>query len=235
VEIRLNIVVVEDHNALREALVEMFLHHGHRALGVADAEALDDEAGREPIDVLVIDLNLPGEDGLSLTRRVREAHPDVLIILCTARTAVEDRVAGYHHGADVYLTKPVAPAELLAAAQMASRRRVAARLADSRSLVLEFHALRVTLTQGEAACRSIAVTRDEATLLAAFSRAAGAQLSTWQITELLGGDPESINKAALETRIHRLRQKLRELLPDHECLRALRGHGYMLCVPLTCR
>lgn len=227
-EIRLNIVVVEDHDALRENIVELLTLHGHRVLGVADAESVDDEAAREPIDVLVADLNLPGEDGLSLTRRLRAAQPQAQIILCTARTAVDDRVKGYEHGADLYLTKPFAPAELLAAIQ-ASGRRVAA-MRDRSPVTFKLHSRSLRL---EGRREQAPVTPEESTLLAAFARAPGGKLATWQIAEILRSDPDSFSKTAVEMRIYRLRRKLESLGAEPDCLRAARGHGYMLCVPLV--
>ncbi len=113
----LNIVVVEDNDDLREAIVEVLSALGHRVLGLTCAEELGDEGAQAVIDLLVVDLNLPGEDGVSLTRRLRQIQPGLRILMMTARDTVRDKVSGYEAGADMYLTKPVSIEELTAAVQ----------------------------------------------------------------------------------------------------------------------
>ena len=111
----LSIIVVEDHDSLRMVTVEMLRQNGHNVIGLECAEDLDDEAGGQYADIFIIDLNLPNEDGLSLTRRIKKVNPNVGVIMMTARHQLSDRVIGYESGADIYLIKPVNPAELLAA------------------------------------------------------------------------------------------------------------------------
>jgi two-component system, OmpR family, response regulator len=118
----LNIVIVEDNDPLREVMVEVLQAQGHHVQGLDCAEALDDSLIRNRIDLLVSDLNLPGADGYSLTRRFRAAHPLAGIIMVTARTDLTDKVTGYQVGADVYLAKPVSPEELVAAVGSVARR-----------------------------------------------------------------------------------------------------------------
>jgi len=97
----LNIVVVEDHQLLRESVVEMLTAAGHRVVGVESAEALGDEVALARIDVVVLDIQLPGESGLQLMQRLRRFQPGLGIIAMTALSAIQDRVAGYESGADV--------------------------------------------------------------------------------------------------------------------------------------
>jgi DNA-binding response OmpR family regulator len=118
----LNIVVVEDNHDLREAIVEVLTAQGHRVLGLSCAEELGDEGAQAVIDLLVVDLNLPGEDGVSLTRRLRATQPGLCILMMTARDSVRDKVSGYEAGADMYLTKPVSIEELTAAVTSVDRR-----------------------------------------------------------------------------------------------------------------
>ena len=91
----LNIIVVEDHDSLREVMVAILNDAGHQAAGLASAEALDDEAGGRVADIYLIDINLPGENGISLSARIRRTHPQVGIILVTARLKAQDKVDGY--------------------------------------------------------------------------------------------------------------------------------------------
>lgn len=101
----LNILVIEDHDDLRELTVEVLNQQGHHAVGFPGAEELNDVFSG--FDLLIVDLNLPGEDGLSLARRFRLALPDAGIVMVTAREQAADKVRGYESGADIYLTKPV--------------------------------------------------------------------------------------------------------------------------------
>lgn len=113
----LNILVVEDHDILREATVDTLRQQGHRVTGIDCAEALDAEWANVLFDIYVIDLRLPGEDGISLTRRLRQRQPHAGIILATARVLPQDREVGLVSGADIYLSKPLLPEDLLAAVE----------------------------------------------------------------------------------------------------------------------
>jgi len=104
---KLNIVVVEDNNDLRELTCQVLTQEGHRVTGLACAEELEDLAGGEPADMFLLDLNLPGEDGISLSQRIRKAQPLVGIFIISARSDLDDKLIGYESGADLYITKPV--------------------------------------------------------------------------------------------------------------------------------
>jgi len=116
------IIVVEDHEALREVTVSALQDMGHKVRGIACAETLNQELQTDCPHVLILDLNLPGEDGISLARRVRKVHPEIGIIMVTARNQLGDKLTGYDSGADIYLTKPTSIEELSAAIQALSRR-----------------------------------------------------------------------------------------------------------------
>jgi DNA-binding response OmpR family regulator len=224
----LNIIVVEDHDSLREVTVALLNEHGYQAVGLANAEAVDDEAGGRVADLYIIDLNLPGEDGICLARRIRSAHAGVGIIMVTARMLAEDKVQGYASGADIYLPKPVGPGELLAAIGALARRvkppapaSAVTMTLDQQRLVLRGPLLELHLANAEA------------TLLRALVIAPGQRLAYWQINEALGQLPDELNKASLEVRMVRLRKKLMQASGDDAALRSIRGHGYQLCVPLS--
>lgn len=172
---KLNITVVEDHDALRAVTLEALRQQGHTVQGIACAEALDDEAARFPADVFIIDINLPGEDGLSLSRRIRQGNPHAGIIMASGRTMVDDRIAGYDNGADVYLPKPVAMEELLAAVSSVSRRIATARQAGGDAQRQGFSVdSRAMLLHGPKG--TIVISRSELQMLSAFSTSAGQQL-----------------------------------------------------------
>ena len=119
----MRVLVVEDDTAIRTALVQAFTEDGYAVDGTGDGEEGLWYAESNDYDLLVLDLNLPGLDGLELLRRVRdgERHPAVLIV--SARDTVQDRVRGLDIGADDYLVKPFALPELLARARSLVRRR----------------------------------------------------------------------------------------------------------------
>ena len=220
----MNILVVEDHADLREATVAALCSMGHDARGIDCAEALDDELGAFRADLLVLDLNLPGEDGLSLARRIRAAEPGIGIIMVTGRTQVNDRMRGYGSGADIYLPKPASVEELGAAIQALARRiRPAASAGDAISL-------NPTKLQLQGPKQQVNVSDHESTLLLALSKAKDHRLENWQLMELSGSAVEDQNKAVLEVQIGRLRKKLELAGAPAPTIKAIRGTGYQLCV-----
>ena len=118
----LHIVVVENNHDLRETTVKALHALGHAVRGAAGASTLDLALASAGADLLILDVNLPGEDGLSIARRIRQSHPLIGIMMVTARSRQEDKLAGYDAGADLYLTKPVSIGELASAVQAIARR-----------------------------------------------------------------------------------------------------------------
>lgn len=225
----LNILVVEDHDELREITVAALCAMGHIARGVDCAEALDDELAAFRADLLVLDLNLPGEDGISLARRMRAAEPDIGIIMVTARQQLQDKTLGYGSGADIYLTKPTSVEELGAAIQALSRR-IRPHLPAAAQLILNPGTLQL---QGQNT--TLNVSDQDCALLMAFAKAQDHRLETWQIMELSGKAGDSFSKSTLEVQIVRLRKKLEQAGAAAPTIKAIRGTGYQLCVPVVVR
>lgn len=221
----LNIVVVEDHDALREVTVESLRSQGHHVVGLDCAEALADTAHTMQIDLMVVDLNLPGEDGISLTRRIRHCQPDIGIIMVTARGQIAEKQEGYESGADIYLTKPTS-AEELGAAIRALSRRIKPAPQHTAALKLDFNKLKLS---GEST--EVSLSSQEAMVLASFIRAPNHQLENWQLIESLGKSESGYSKSSLEVLIVRLRKKLRQALGNNEQpIKSVRQLGYQLCV-----
>ena len=225
---RLNLIVVEDHDVLREVTVEALRAMGHDARGADCAEALDDELAGFRADLLVLDLGLPGEDGISLAQRIRAAQPDMGIIMVTARHQRRDVLAGYSSGADIYLTKPTSPEELGAAIQALSRRMRPA--TPEGQLTLNEGALTLKGTGAE-----VDLSDHECSLLTALCRASGNRLETWQMLELSGRPADEHGKRALEVQIVRLRKKLEQSGARGPSIKSIRGSGYQLCVQIALR
>lgn len=223
----LNLLVVEDNGDLREAIVDALARHGHRVHAVDCAEAVPELPGRAEIDIMVIDLNLPGEDGLSLARRLRQVQPHLGIIMLTARHLTEDKSAGYDHGADIYITKPASPAELHAAIQALARRMRAASARAAGGLELDMRRLVLHGAPGQ-----VTLTPNEVQFLAALVRAPGQRLERWQLQQCL----DAHSNPALEMLIARLRKKLQPLCgQERNPIQPLRGVGYQLCIDITLR
>jgi DNA-binding response OmpR family regulator len=223
----LNILVVEDHDALREVTLEALSQAGHYAHGVDSAEAVPDEAGLLHIDLCVVDLNLPGEDGISLATRLRATQPHIGIIMVTARNRSCDRQAGYESGADIYLAKPTSPTELCAAVQALARRLKPA-AGPASGFHLNLHRLELTGPGGH-----ILLSTLEAAQLAAFVRAKDQQLDSWQLMQLNEKEVTESSKKTLEVQVVRLRKKLLQAGAVDPVIRVIRGQGYRLCVALS--
>ena len=228
----LRITVVEDNESLCAVTVELLRQHGHYAVGVSSAEALSDEALDPLIDVLMVDLNLPGEDGVSLLGRYREACPHLTIVVVSSRDQVADRLACYRAGADAFVSKPSHPDELLAVINAVIRRRVTPSPASSAAAInspatLNQRALTLHGPAGE-----VAIGERPALMLSALALAPGNRLENWQLIEAMREDPDAYTKAALEVRMVRLRQSFKAVGFDGVILRALRTTGYQLCVPV---
>jgi DNA-binding response OmpR family regulator len=222
----LNIVVIEDNHDLRTLLCNGLRHDGHSVTGLSSAEELEDQAGVDHSDAFLIDINLPGEDGLSLARRLRKAHPLVGIIILTARVALDDKLEGYDCGADIYLTKPVEMTELRAAFKSFARRRQATMKAvASQSLMLNKLDLK-----GQASV--VKLTIQEAIVLTAMARAPAGKLETWQIAELLNVDVDDAFKSSLAVRMVRLRKKLSDAGAQGTPIESIRQFGYQLMTHL---
>ncbi len=227
----LNIIVVEDHDALRDITVEALRSQGHQVVGVESAEALDRVDADSTTDLMVIDLNLPGEDGISLSRRLRAARPDMGIVMVTARTLSADRARGYDSGADLYLTKPASIEELGAAVNALGRRlrRPANDAAGTEtSLVLDRVALSLR-GPGE----TVGLGTQEAAVLVALSEAPERRLGYSELMELLGKAPLEYRKASLEVQMARLRKKLVQAGAGTQPIKAVRHFGYQLCARLV--
>jgi DNA-binding response OmpR family regulator len=219
---QLNIVVVEDNNDLRTLLSQVLRKDGHQVTALACAEELEDQAGSEHADAFLIDINLPGEDGLSLAARIRKTHPLVGIIILSARSNIDDKLSGYDCGADIYLTKPVSLPELSAALRSFARRR----LATLKHLNPEGLTLNKLELQGQHC--TIKLTAQEAVVLTALARAPAGRLETWQIADLLDSEVDESFKASLAVRMVRLRKKLIDAGAEGLVIESLRNVGYQL-------
>lgn len=223
----LEIIVVEDHRLLRDELVDYLSSPDWHVRGVSSGRELDVAMTETPADVLVLDLNLPQEDGISITRRIRKAFPEIGIVMLTARGDQADRALGYGSGADVYLTKPTHVGELESVLfNLACR----IRPRDDVQLMLSEHLLRLTHANG----RSASLTNSEYRVLRLLVGTPGQELGYAPLCELLYPDDDAVSQSRqrLAVLMTRLRQKMQEEMGVEQCVKSVRGQGYRLTVPI---
>jgi two-component system phosphate regulon response regulator OmpR len=226
------VLVVEDDAAVRDMLAEYLGSHGYSVQQAEDGDAMRREIERNPPDVVLLDVRLPGEDGLSLARYLRERY-DVGIIMVTAAGEVIDRVVGLEIGADDYVTKPFDPRELLARLKSVMRRMQAQpatppsgqgqqRIAVGRcQLDLASHQL------FDGVGEEVPITTMEYELLKTFVEHPNKVLTRDQILTLTRNREWEPFDRSIDIRIARLRRKI-EVDPDKpQAIRTVRGAGYM--------
>lgn len=219
---KLSIAIVEDHDALREVMVTHVEHMGHAVFSADCADALNELLASKVFDLLILDLNLPGEDGLSIARRLRKAYPEIFIIIMTARNTEKDRIVGYEQGADIYLPKTTSLRELEAAVTSLARRygNKTAGLSDVIKLDTQKRLLigksKVDLGKGELI------------ILKALVESADHRLEYWRLLEVLGKEVNELTKANLEVQVVRLRKKLILIGMEQPAIKALHKEGYQL-------
>lgn len=222
----LTIALIEDHESLRAVTASFLRKQGYRVFELETAEDMDDVVGGETIDLYLIDLNLPGEDGLLFAKRIRKVQPRAGIIMLTARGNPTHISDGYRSGADIYLVKPVVPDMLLAAIESVERR-IPNSHERQQKIILSMAFLSLSGPEGTAGLNS-----SEAALLAGFARSTNHRLDLSQVSKLLGQRKDEVNQASIEVRITRLRKKIIAVSGNRGSIRNLRHIGYQLCIQL---
>jgi DNA-binding response OmpR family regulator len=220
----MRLLIVEDEQTLAR-----YLQRGlQEAAWTADVCASVDDAWRllllNPYDLIVLDLGLPGADGSVLLRRVREAGMDMPVLILTARGAVEDRVAGLNAGADDYVSKPFAFAELMARLHALLRRG-----RERQPLVLKVDDLQLDVVrrQAQRGAQRIELTAREFSLLEFLMRHAGEVVTRTALAEHVWGDHYGSLSNLIEVFINRLRKKI-EAQGASRLLHTVRGAGYVM-------
>jgi len=221
------IAIVEDHKALREVFVDCLEANGFEVFGAACAEDLDDFFVREHADLLILDINLPGEDGLSIGKRYRNAYLAISIIFLTVRSDAKDKILGYESGADLYLPKPVS-AEELNAAVMSIYRRV------KDSVNVKAHpALHIQTRELSHQRFTLSLAPQESKVLKGLIEALDNTLEYWQILELMDKEVTETNKKSLAVFMYRLNKKLEEVDIKNSPIKSVWKTGYQLNVKIV--
>ncbi|MEW5684898.1 MAG: response regulator [Pseudomonadota bacterium] len=230
-----HVLVVDDDTELREQIVGYLTEHGFQVHAAADAKAMDRALTDAPIDLVVLDVMLPGEDGLSICRRL-SADGGPAIIMVSAMGEEIDRVLGLELGADDYLAKPCSPRELLARVRAVFRRLEEVRGgAPKRGKAYQFQGFVVDSLRRQLRApngTTILLTSGEYALLSAFLDHPQRILSRDQLLDIARGDEADVFDRAVDVQISRLRRKL-HACSDGEIIKTVRGAGYMFDVPVT--
>ncbi|MBK9137054.1 MAG: response regulator [Betaproteobacteria bacterium] len=223
---RPHLLVVDDDEGLRELLVRYLNDNGYATAGVADGEAMKRHLASRPVDLLLLDVMLPGEDGLSLARALTAAGAPGIIML-SARGQEVDRIVGLEVGADDYLPKPFSHRELLARVAAVLRRRRPPPDAEGRSrrfgpFTVDLQAHRVT-RNGE----PVALSSAEFALLKVFLEHPDRVLGRDKLIELLQRDEHAPFDRMIDVRVTRLRRKIEADPAQPVYLRTVWGEGYL--------
>ena len=229
---RRKILVVDDDLRLRDLLKRYLGEQGFAVDTVPDAAAMDRQMARVRYDLMVLDLMLPGEDGLAVCRRLRRAKDDLAIVMLTAKGDDVDRIAGLDGGADDYLAKPFNPRELVARIQAVLRRQVPAAAPGAPSafsdrvafgpFVLDM-STRTLARDGE----PLPLTTGEFSLLKALAQNARQPMSRDKLMELARGRELESSDRSIDVQVSRLRRLLGEDPQGPRFIQTVWGFGYV--------
>lgn len=222
-----HLLVVDDDERIRGLLQKFLIRHGFLVSVARDgAQARRLLVGLE-FDMIILDVMMPGEDGITLTRDLRRTMTTPILLL-TAKGETASRIEGFEAGADDYLGKPFEPKELLLRIN-AILRRVPQVKVDAPPKVLHLGAVRYDMDRGELwrGPNPVRLTATEGALMRLFSAHSGAAISRERIVTDLGRD-DAAQERAIDVQITRLRRKIEDDPKQPRYLQTVRGEGYML-------
>jgi two-component system OmpR family response regulator len=227
-----HVLAVDDDPSVRQMIVDYLGDNEIRVTAIGDGREIPDVMARESIDLLVLDLRLPGQDGMQIARKLRE-ESGVPIIMLTGRQDEADRVMGLELGADDYLTKPFSPRVLLARIRALLRRaRAQETVADGLQKVrgyrfagweLSVRLRRLTAADG----KTVVLTNNEFNLLVAFLASPQRVLSRDQLLGLSRLHNDEVYDRSIDVQVGRLRKKMQGKGATSQLIRTERGAGYV--------
>lgn len=234
---RTSALLVEDDAEIGELISRYLENNGIAVTRVINGEALDARMAADEYDILILDLNLPGEDGFSICRRVRAAG-DMPIVIVTAQGEDVDKILGLEMGADDYIVKPFNPRELLARIRAVLRRTEPQSRSESAPASQSFHFLgwRLNLLAREVVSPNgmkIAMTGAEFDLLHALCENPNRVLTRDQLINMTHGPTAGPFERSIDVLISRLRQKIEKDPKNPTMIQTVRSEGYMLSAPVS--
>jgi two-component system OmpR family response regulator len=232
-----SILLVEDDAEIGELISRYLENNGMAVSWVESGEAFDRKLATTGYDIIILDLNLPGEDGLSICRRV-SASREIPIIIVTAKGEDVDKIVGLEMGADDYLVKPFNPRELLARVRAVLRRAEpqARGNDDAAKQTFQFLGWRVNLLAREVVSPTgakVAMTGAEFDLLHAFCENPNRVLTRDQLINMTHGRTAGPFERSIDVLVSRLRQKLEKDPKAPSMIQTIRSEGYMLSAPVV--
>jgi two-component system phosphate regulon response regulator OmpR len=224
-----HLLIVDDDERIRVLLQKYLIRNGFLVTAARDAAHARRILSGLDFDLMVIDVMMPGEDGLSLCKHIRETSTTPIMLL-TAKAETEERIQGLEAGADDYLGKPFEPKELLLRINSILRRIPQADLSDNAPKVISLGSIRYDMERGELwqGDDLVRLTATETQLMKIFSNRPGEAISRTQLVEDLGRDRGQAQERAVDVQITRLRRKLEENPKQPRYLQTVPGAGYML-------
>jgi len=228
------VLVVDDDAGLRGEITEYLIDNDFEVYSAPDADEMNAVLAAQSIDILVLDLMLPGEGGLSICQRLQESgRPSILMLSAMGETV--DRIVGLELGADDYLGKPCAPRELLARIRAILRRKRGGLPSRAVSIGYGFCGFRLDVLRRQLQAPNgvtVLLTPGEFTLLHAFLERPDQVLTRDQLLDAARRSDAEIFDRAIDVQISRLRRKL-SAFTDREIIATLRGAGYMVSGPIA--
>ncbi len=220
-----HVLVVDDDRRIRDLLTRYLDEHGFIVINAADAQQAQDVLKSFEVDVLVVDVMMPGQTGLEFTREFREHHQTPVILL-TALGETEDRISGLEAGADDYLPKPFEPKELVLRLN-AILKRTAKKIDTQKPFKIGEWLFDPALEQLLGDESTVKLTSAEAVLLKALGRSGGEVLSREALAQRCGVDA---GERTIDVQVTRLRRKIEKDTKNPRYLQTVRGKGYVLHV-----
>lgn len=214
------ILIVEDEAKLARLLRDYLERAGYATETMADGREVASRVREDQPDLVLLDLMLPGRDGLDVCRDIR-AFSQVPIIMVTARVEEIDRLLGLELGADDYVCKPFSPREVVARVKAVLRRVTSPAAEPSGLLELDPASHRLHTALG-----TVELTTVEYHLFATLFREPGRIFSRSQLMDRIYGDGRIVSDRTIDSHVKKLRRKLTDLLPDHELIHSVYGAGY---------
>jgi len=231
-----NILVVDDDEELLTLLEKFFERYGHTIKVASTGSQMDACMAIESFDILILDVMLPGEDGLSLCKRVRAAS-NIPVIMLTAMTETSDRIVGLELGADDYVAKPFDARELLARVRALLRRtsQEAQKKPKEHYPSLKFGSWQLNLAKRElrsADMTFVPLSSGEFELLLAFLEHPNRLLTREQLIDYARGSTHEVFDRSIDVQISRIRRKIEANPRNPEMIRTVRNAGYIFTVPV---
>jgi len=231
-----HIAVVEDDPDISRMMVSCMTEHGFAVTPARSGRDLDRVLSGPKVDLVILDVGLPGEDGLSICRRLR-GKSSIPIIMVTARDTDTDRIVGLELGADDYLPKPFNPRELVARVRAVMRRSAAAEEAPADGpRILLFEGWRLDMARRQLFDPSGAsrpLTSGEFNILAIFCQNPRKVLSREDLLDLLHGRAAAVFDRSIDVQISRLRRKIETSVKDPSFIKTIRYGGYFFTPQVT--